>query len=234
MYSELFSRIYDEFGWNYYPEAFARKLPEWMEKNARSVRRVLDLGCGTGVLCRILRQEGYETCGVDLSEAMIEIARKEDPHGRYEVADMAAYIPDGPYDLVTCTGDALNHLTDPGDIRKMFAHVHDCLTPDGCFLFDLLSEYEIADGEPIDFDYSDTVNATFRMRRDGQDMVTLTVTVTENGRTALEETITEKIYDTGMICGLLQEAGFGKVTCSHSLTGDEKENAMTWYVTAGK
>lgn len=32
MYSDLFSRVYDAFGWNYYPEEFAVLLQRWMEK----------------------------------------------------------------------------------------------------------------------------------------------------------------------------------------------------------
>ena len=31
MYSDLFSRVYDAFGWNYYPEEFAVLLQRWME-----------------------------------------------------------------------------------------------------------------------------------------------------------------------------------------------------------
>ncbi len=49
MYSDLFSRVYDAFGWNYYPEEFAVLLQRWMEKNQIRVQSMLDIGCGTGV-----------------------------------------------------------------------------------------------------------------------------------------------------------------------------------------
>ena len=48
MYSDLFSRVYDAFGWNYYPEEFAVLLQRWMEKNQIRVQSMLDIGCGTG------------------------------------------------------------------------------------------------------------------------------------------------------------------------------------------
>ena len=37
--------------------------------------RVLDLGCGTGTMTRLLRQKGYDMIGVDASAEMLEIAR---------------------------------------------------------------------------------------------------------------------------------------------------------------
>ena len=55
MYSDLFSRVYDAFGWNYYPEEFAVLLQRWMEKNQIRVQSMLDIGCGTGVLCSYRR-----------------------------------------------------------------------------------------------------------------------------------------------------------------------------------
>ena len=35
---------------------------------------LLDLGCGTGTLTRLLAAEGYDMIGVDLSDEMLEIA----------------------------------------------------------------------------------------------------------------------------------------------------------------
>ena len=52
MYSEIFSKVYDAFGWNYYPESFAQLLLKWIEEKGITVKNMLDLGCGTGVLCR--------------------------------------------------------------------------------------------------------------------------------------------------------------------------------------
>ena len=46
MYSDLFSRVYDAFGWNYYPEEFAVLLQRWMEKNQIRVQSVCSAaGC---------------------------------------------------------------------------------------------------------------------------------------------------------------------------------------------
>jgi ubiquinone/menaquinone biosynthesis C-methylase UbiE len=48
----------------------------------------LDVGCGPGHVGRYLSERGLEVVGVDLSDAMIEIARRLNPTIRFEVADM--------------------------------------------------------------------------------------------------------------------------------------------------
>ena len=34
MYSDIFCKVYNEFGWNYYPEAFGEQLLQWMQENS--------------------------------------------------------------------------------------------------------------------------------------------------------------------------------------------------------
>ena len=58
MYSDVFCKVYNEFGWNYYPEAFGEQLLVWLQERGLQVSTALDLGCGTGILCRILDQAG--------------------------------------------------------------------------------------------------------------------------------------------------------------------------------
>ena len=46
---------------------------------------VVDLGCGSGLWAEELCQAGYDVLGVDISPAMIEIARRRAPRARFEV-----------------------------------------------------------------------------------------------------------------------------------------------------
>ncbi|MBI2723938.1 MAG: class I SAM-dependent methyltransferase [Chloroflexi bacterium] len=53
-------------------------------------RRVLDLGCGEGRFCRMLRERDAETVGLDFTAGMVTVARDRDPGGRYVLGDAAA------------------------------------------------------------------------------------------------------------------------------------------------
>ena len=54
MYSDVFCKVYNEFGWNYYPEIFGEQLLKWMEAKNLYPKTAMDLACGTGILCGIL------------------------------------------------------------------------------------------------------------------------------------------------------------------------------------
>jgi trans-aconitate methyltransferase len=63
--------------------------------------KALDVGCGPGHVGRYLSEHGLDVVGVDLSPAMIEIARRLNPAMRFEVGDMRS-LPtgDGTMDAV--------------------------------------------------------------------------------------------------------------------------------------
>ena len=60
-------------------ERFARECPPG---------RVLDVGCGPGHVGRFLHDRGRKTTGVDLSPAMVDVARRLNPGMTFEVGDM--------------------------------------------------------------------------------------------------------------------------------------------------
>ena len=61
MYSDVFCKVYNEFGWNYYPEAFGEQLLEWLKQNQVSVKTSMDLACGTGSVTRLLTEDSHST-----------------------------------------------------------------------------------------------------------------------------------------------------------------------------
>ena len=234
MYSDAFCKVYNQFGWNYFPEAFALQLLQWMNRNGISVHRSLDLGCGTGILCEILHQNGIRSQGMDLSENMIAIARQSCPQIPYEVANMVTYRPEERFDLVTCTGDALNHVIDLRDVEQIFRNVYGYLNEGGYFVFDILNESEISTGDAFDLDFSETVKAQFQMLRNEDGTVTLKTTVFENGVQTFEERIEETVHDPDAICAALRRSGFTDIRCSHSLLDEADSSALTWFVIAKK
>ena len=233
MYSDVFCKVYNEFGWNYYPEIFGQQLLQWLQKHGIRPLSCLDLGCGTGVLCEILHNEGIRAAGMDFSAGMIDIARQGNPDIHYEVADMITYRPDTKFDLVTCTGDALNHIPDLADVKRIFENVYGYLGCGGWFVFDILNENEVSTSEPFEMDFDEKTRVWFQMTRPGEKQVNLKVRVFEDGALAFEENIRETVHDPAVICRLLEECGFFVTRCADNLL-DDGGHGTTWFVTAQK
>lgn len=96
---------------------------------------VLDLGCGTGTLTRILAERGYDMIGVDGSEEMLAAARAKGSDGilwlEQELTEFELY---GTVAAIVSTTDTLNHITDEADLRRVFSLAHNYLDPDGLFI----------------------------------------------------------------------------------------------------
>ena len=233
MYSDVFCKVYNEFGWNYYPEIFGEQLLTWLQRRNLAPKTGMDLGCGTGILCEILHKSGIRASGMDFSSGMIDIARKGNPEIRYEVADMITFCPDAQYDLVTCTGDALNHIRLLSDVAKIFDNVYRYTAPGGYFIFDILNENEVSTSEPFEMDFSESTRVWFQMTRPEPDLVNLKVRVFENGTLQFEENIRETVHDPNAVCALLEQSGFVVESCADRLLED-CNHGTTWFVVARK
>lgn len=232
MYSDVFCKVYNEFGWNYYPEAFGAELLQWLDSRGKTVENALDLACGTGVLCRVLHDHGVRSRGMDLSEGMIAIAREANPQIPFDVADMTLYRPDERFDLVTCTGDALNHIPELADVEKIFANVFSYLKPGGYLIFDLLDKAEISTAEPFDLEFDAHITARFQITRPAEHRVHLQTQVFEDGVHAFTEDIFETVHDRQAILTLLSRQGFTVLRCAHRLSEGDGPEAATWFVVA--
>ena len=78
---------------------------------------VLDLACGTGDFCRLLRSAGLQVIGVDLSIGMLQAARTDAPLLQADVLHLP--MRDGAVDGITC-GFALRNLVElPGFFEEL-------------------------------------------------------------------------------------------------------------------
>lgn len=234
MYSDLFSRVYDAFGWNYYPEEFAGLLQRWIEKNQIRVQSMLDIGCGTGVLCSRMYAYGIDAQGMDLSEGMIAMAKEKYPELVFEQGNMITYESDRQFDLVTSTCDAMNHILDPADLQQVMQHVYGYLAPGGYFLFDLLKWKEAEECEPVDLGELDGKRLQFQIRRTEDGFIMLKIELFEGEQLVHTEVIRERMYDPELILQLLKEAGFSEVRYTDRLLDEESNPAITWFVIARK
>lgn len=106
------------------------------EANIQPGQRVLDLGCGTGLLTRMVKQSAPEAqvIGLDGDEEVLKIARDKSrgPDIQWDHAlaiDMP--YPDDSFDVVA-SSFVTHHLTSADKLRT-FEEVHRVLRPDGWF-----------------------------------------------------------------------------------------------------
>ncbi len=98
---------------------------EWIQECAGSLagRKVLDVGCGGGILSEAMARSGADVTGIDLADKSLKIARL---HGlesgvkveyrKVPVEELAAEQP-SQYDVVTCM-EMLEHVPDPASIVR--------------------------------------------------------------------------------------------------------------------
>lgn len=92
---------------------------------------ILDLGCGTGLLCNAYAAMNHDVTGVDPSPAMLEVARQK-PHGKEIewVQSLAqTYQSDKRFDLILMTGHAFQVLLEDADVLATLATIRKHLKP---------------------------------------------------------------------------------------------------------
>jgi 2-polyprenyl-6-hydroxyphenyl methylase/3-demethylubiquinone-9 3-methyltransferase len=91
-------------------------------------RRVLDVGCGGGILSESMAVRGAEVTGIDLGAAPLEVARLhllesglQVDYRQVPVEDLAVEMP-GQFDVVTCM-EMLEHVPDPASVVQACAEL---------------------------------------------------------------------------------------------------------------
>ncbi|HSB90684.1 MAG TPA: methyltransferase domain-containing protein [Anaerolineales bacterium] len=107
------------------------KLRALLEARARRpLRRVLDVACGTGEHLRFL-QAFYDVEGLDLNEAMLEVARAKLPGVTLHHADMLDFDLGRRFDAVVCLFSAVGYLRTDEELTAGVANMARHLGPGG-------------------------------------------------------------------------------------------------------
>ena len=110
-----------------------------------SCGRGMDIGCGSGIFCRMLAAYGFDMTGYDLSAEMLSKAERlgTGPRVRYILSDARKVrVMGGRADFAICVNDCLNYIPQK-DVPAFFARVNGCLRKGGCFIFDVSSPQKL-------------------------------------------------------------------------------------------
>lgn len=118
-----------------------RDLPWILSRFAQNGKKALDFGCGSGRSTIFLKDRGYSAIGVDLSETMLDIAKKNDPSGDYRLID-GVHLPfdDASFDLVLSCFVFLT-VSSKEDLNRIFHEINRVLKPGGMLIFVTGSKY---------------------------------------------------------------------------------------------
>ncbi|MCL5999720.1 MAG: class I SAM-dependent methyltransferase [Chloroflexi bacterium] len=116
-----------------------------LQHHGKQGRAVLDLACGTGIHAIRLAQRGYVVTGVDLSPAMLAIARRKAAVAGLPItfvqADMKALSFHEQFDVALAVNYPVTFCVTEDDLQRFLHGVHAALRPGGVLLVDFLSVY---------------------------------------------------------------------------------------------
>jgi SAM-dependent methyltransferase len=154
-------KVFDkEYSWAYdrlYKDKNYTKECDFVEsvfkKNHLKVRRILDLGCGTGGHSLVLAKRGYEVVGVDISNEMLNIARSKAKAAKLSVkfiqGDITKLNLKEKFDAVISMFAVIGYQTTEKNILKSFGAAKKHLLPGGLFLFDCWYGRAVLSKKPV-------------------------------------------------------------------------------------
>jgi SAM-dependent methyltransferase len=129
--SQYYDLLYSEK--NYKTETvFIEKIFEEFGKP----KSILEIGSGTGNYTQILLRKGYRITGVDISEKMVEVAKKKCPC-TFVVSDVSRVNLDEKFDACIALFAVMGYVTENSKIKEAFANIRKHLKPNGLLVFDV-------------------------------------------------------------------------------------------------
>ncbi len=223
-YSAL-AEVYDRAGFADYSE---RSIPRYLAY-AQSLdwagRRVIDLGCGTGVTSWWVSQQGYRVLGIDSNAAMLAQAQAKvnqaqdlyyDPPDFVQMDMRQLESPMGLVDLVLAVGGVLNALQSLRELESTFQRVHAALEPGRLFVFDVRTirglALDLGNCDQVYYDNGEDLCVTVRNRFSFETLSSMryhTIWRVTNGMWQRQDEIhIERGYPTQGINVILERTGF--------------------------
>ena len=139
------SKFYEEI-------IYDKDYKTWMQFVIKTVKdnsqgnKGLDVACGSGILTRLLKKNGFDVTGVDISQDMLNVAQEksyqEKLNIKYLKEDMKSLKSLEKVDFITVINDGLNYV-DNKCLLKTFKNFYNSLKKGGVLIFDVSSAYKL-------------------------------------------------------------------------------------------
>ena len=136
IYHEMYQHIFDyDDEFNFYDALL----------KSNNCQKILEIGCGSGMLARRFLKNGYDYLGLDLFDEMLDIARSETKSDRFIQCDMRNLSFNRQFDAVLITGRSISYVIDNPGIIDTLTGVHKSLKDKGLFIFGVFEANGIFD-----------------------------------------------------------------------------------------
>lgn len=239
-----FAQVYDLFMDNVPYEEWCTYIVGLLKEYGIQDGVVLDLGCGTGKLTRLLKTSGYDMIGVDYSEEMLEIAREAEMEQEepifYLHQDMRELELFGSVEAVVSICDSMNYILQEEELLQVFRRVNEYLEPGGIFLFDLNTLYKYREllgentisevREESSFIWDNYFDEETGINEYG---LTLFIREQDDLYRRYEETHYQRAYEVETVVKLVKDAEMELLACYDAFTREPvKEDSERIYIVA--
>ncbi len=138
---EKFAEIYDLIMRGKWHKDYYKFIFKILRKLDFKPESILEVACGTGNLMEIFDNKEYKIEGLDLSNKMLDIAKKKGL--RVYQGNMISFRLNKEYDLILNIFDSLNYIQKISDLQKCFESTNNHLCEHGLFIFDMNSDFKI-------------------------------------------------------------------------------------------
>lgn len=180
---------------------------------------ILDVACGTGNISILLAKAGHRVIGADISEDMLAVAQEKTRlvglRIPYICQDMLELELDKSFDIINCSCDGINYLTENDSAYGFFVRAARMLKTGGLLCFDISSAHKLIDrldGNCFAQEEEDAVyiwqNAYDRETNLLDMYVTFFVQQEKGGYERFDETHVQRVYEISELVKCLQNADF--------------------------
>ncbi len=107
----------------------------------------LDVGCGTGTLLSALSDRFNKVVGVDSNQSLLALAAEKMLPGEgkkaeflcEDMTEIEEILAEDEFNLITCMGNTVAHLTKPLEMQKFFSSLYNLLENNGVFVFQTIN-----------------------------------------------------------------------------------------------